>query len=97
MSWKERVPHVPDNLIMHASGQPLQPSASQDGKADSQPAAVLPPVRLVISVELLRVFENLQEVIKQARAVPDDAPGGPFAGFTGALTPGATQPIIEAA
>lgn len=75
-----------DSIVGPAAAPRSQVGKEGGEAADpQQPVTVVPPVRLVLSSELLRVFDNLKEVLSDAKAMPDTAPGGPFAGWPGGM------------
>ena len=68
---------------------PAQPSSvQQDGAGEQQAAAVIPPVRQLLSAELQLYFEKVKRVLTNTQAMPDDAPGGPFAAWQTPSKPG---------
>ena len=61
---------------------PAQPSSvQQDGAGEQQAAAVIPPVRQLLSAELQLYLERVKRVLTNTQTMPDDAPGGPFAAW----------------
>lgn len=88
-------PMTTDQCVQRAGhvSQPAQGTQDAMG-SESQAAVVLPPVRLVLSVELLRLFDNLKQVITDAKALPGGVPGGPFSGWP-SVEPGAISSLHQ--